>query len=410
MKSDLDRLMAERELDALIVLGGEGDNAHRAYLMNGADTTATVFKRQGHPAQLLTGVMEVEEAKKSGLEVVTHSDLKLHEIWREYSDDFTMMTLKTFERYFAHFGITGGRIGVYGFGDLGANWELLKLLEGHFAGYTFVGERRNTIFDAAVTTKDAAEIKLIKDVGQRTNLVMQAVWDFIAAHRAEGDTVVNADGEPLTIGAVKRFVRVKLLEYDLVDSAGMIFAQGRDGGFPHSRGEDDQALKLGQAIIFDLYPRDMRTGYFHDMTRTWSIGHATPEVQRAYEQVMATFTAVMDSLKVGERTKKYQELTLDMLEEFGHPTSRSEPGTTVGYMHSLGHGLGISIHERPSFTHMRDEDVVQVGNVFTIEPGVYYPDQGFGIRIEDTAYVDEKGVVHSITPMHKELVLELTGG
>ncbi|MBN1967600.1 MAG: aminopeptidase P family protein [Anaerolineae bacterium] len=409
MKSDIDRLMAARRLDALIVLGGEGENPHRAYLTNGAEASATVFKLRGEPARLLTGVMEVEEAKKSGLEVTTTSDLKLYEIWKEYAADPDMMTVKMFERYFDHFGFTGGRIGVYGFGDLGSTWEQLKLLEAHFPGYTFVGERRNTIFDEAVTTKDAAEIKAIKEVGQRTNLVMQTVWDFVASHRAEGDTVVKADGEPLTIGDVKRFLRVKLLEYDLVDNGSTIFAQGRDGGFPHSRGEAEQALKLGQAIVFDLFPRDIQSGYYHDMTRTWSIGYATPEVQRAYEQVLATFTAVMESLKVGERTKKYQELTLDMLEEFGHPTSRTDPGTTIGYMHGLGHGLGLQIHERPSFTHMRDDDAVQVGNVFTIEPGVYYPDQGYGIRIEDTAYVAEDGTVHSLTPMSKDLVLKLQG-
>ena len=84
---------------------------------------------------------------------------------------------------------------------------------------------------------------------------------------------------------------------------------------------------------------------------------------------------------------------LDVLEECGHPTGRSQPGTQVGYTHSLGHGLGIQVHEAPSFSHLRDEDVIQVGNVFTIEPGVYYPDKGFGIRVEDTVYVAEDGTM-----------------
>ncbi len=409
MKSDIDRLMAERDLDAMIVFGDESPNAPRAYMTNGHESNATVFKKRGEPAVMLTNSMEVENAKKSGLEVVTHNEFKLHELWQEHEGDMDIIMLKSYERYFERFGFTGGRIGIYGSGSLGGMWESLKLLEAHFEGYTFVGERYDTLFDEAVTTKDAGEIKTLKDVGRRTNLVMQATWDFIASHRADEDTVVKANGEPLTIGDVKHFVRLKLLDYELDDSEGMIFAQGRDGGFPHSHGEDGDALQLGQAIVFDLFPRDMHSGYFHDMTRTWSIGYATPEVQKAYDEVNTTFNAVMDALKVGERTKTYQLLTLDMLEEFGHPTARSHPGTTVGYMHSLGHGLGLGIHERPSFTHLRDNDVVATGNVFTVEPGVYYPEKGFGIRIEDTVYVAEDGTVHSLTPMHKDLVLALTG-
>ena len=249
----------------------------------------------------------------------------------------------------------------------------------------------------------------MQDVGRRTNQVMQAAWDFIAGHRAEGETVVKADGSPLTIGDVKAFVRLKLLELELEDSEGMIFAQGRDGGFPHSHGTDSEPLQLGKAIVFDLFPRDMHNGYFHDMTRTWSIGYATPEVQKAYDEVHTAFDAVMREIKVGERTKRYQEIALDVLEECGHPTGRSHPGTSIGYMHSLGHGVGIEIHENPRFTHMMDRDVVQVGNVFTVEPGVYYPEKGFGIRIEDTICIAEDGSVVNLTPMHKELVLPLKG-
>ena len=409
MKSDIDRLMAERDLDALIVFGGEGENPHRMYLTGGYEANATIFKRRGQPAVMLTNSMEIENAKKSGLEVVTYDDLKLFEVWAQYRDDRDLALVKTWERYFERFGIAAGRVGVYGFGSLGASWETLKLLSAHFPALEFVGERQQTLFDVAVATKDADEIKLLKDVGQRTNLVMQSAWDFVAGHRAEGDTVVKGDGNPLTIGDVKRFVRVKLLEYDLEDPEGMIFAQGRDAGFPHSSGTDSEPLRLGQAIVFDLFPRDMHTKYFHDMTRTWSIGHATPEVQRAYDEVMTAFNAAMSAYRVGEKTSHYQTLVLDVLEECGHPTGRSQPGTQVGYTHSLGHGLGIQVHELPSFSHLRDEDVIQVGNVFTIEPGVYYPDKGFGIRVEDTVYVAEDGTIHNLTPMPKTLVLPLKG-
>jgi Xaa-Pro aminopeptidase len=409
MKSDIDRLMAERDLDAFIIFGDETPNPHRAYITNGHESNAQVFKKRGQPAVMVTNAMEVENAKLSGLEVLTYNEFKLHELWQAHPNDSTTRAVKTFERYLERFGITSGRVGVYGAGDIGAFWELLKLLDAHFTDIEFVGERETTLFSEAVTTKDAEEIKIMKDVGRRTNLVMQATWDFIAGHRSASGVVLKENGDPLTIGDVKQFVRLKLLEYELEDTEGMIFAQGRDGGFPHSHGADPEALETGKAIVFDLFPRDMRTGYYHDMTRTWSIGHATPEVQKAFDEVKTAFDAVMNQLKIGERTRKYQEITLDVLEEFGHPTSRTEPGTSIGYMHSLGHGLGLEVHESPAFSHMRDKDMLQVGNVFTVEPGVYYPDRGFGIRIEDTVYVAEDGHIESLTPMHKNLVLELRG-
>ena len=122
------------------------------------------------------------------------------------------------------------------------------MVEAAYPEYQLVGETGMTLFDEAYVTKDSDEIARIKSVAARTSAVWQATWDFIGGHRAEGETVVKADGTPLTIGEVKRFVRRELLDRDLEDDA-MIFAEGRDGGFPHSRGEADMPLKLGQAIV-----------------------------------------------------------------------------------------------------------------------------------------------------------------
>lgn len=409
MKTDIDRLMAERDLTALIVFGDETPNPHRAYLTGGFTGQATLFKKINEPVIILTNALEAENARNTGLETHIINDFNLHELWAEYPDDADMRLVKTYERYFEKFGFSDGRVGVYGFTDTGASWETIRLLSQHFPNMAFVGELQGTIFGEMVKTKDADELAIMKDVARRTNDAMQAAWDFIGTHRADDGVVIKEDGSPLTIGDVKRFVRAHLLAMDLVDVNGMIFAQGRDGGFPHSHGTDDEALQTGKAIVFDLYPRDMHSGYFHDMTRTWSIEYATPEVERAYEEVFTAFKAVMKELKAGERTKKYQEIALDVLEECGHPTARTEPGSTVGYIHSLGHGLGMEIHEAPSLTHVADRDEVEIGNVFSVEPGVYYPDKGFGIRIEDTVYIDENGQPHSLTPMHKELVLKLQG-
>jgi Xaa-Pro aminopeptidase len=264
-----------------------------------------------------------------------------------------------------------------------------------------------SLFDAAALTKDADELARIRRVAADTSAVLAETWAFISAHRAEGDRVVSAAGVPLTIGAVKRFVRRALFDRDL-EERDMIFAQGRDGGFPHSRGNADDVLRTGQAIIFDLFPFEAGGGFHHDCTRTWSIGYAAPEVERAYAQVIEAFDLAVDTFRVGMTGKQLQVAVQDHLEAYGHPNTRSQPGTTSGYMHSLGHGVGIAIHERPSLNHL-SEDVLLPGMVISIEPGLYYPDQGFGVRVEDLFYVDESGALVGLTDFHKQLVLPLTG-
>ncbi|MBN1967599.1 MAG: aminopeptidase P family protein [Anaerolineae bacterium] len=411
MKSDLDRLMAERELDAFLIVGGETENPFRKYMMSGAGGSGMVIKKRGEAPVVIIHSMEADKAAKSGLQILTSDgDFKNYELMAQYSDP-DERTIAWYERLFAHFGLTGGRIGIYGFGELGGSWETMKLLDAHFTDFEFVGEREKKIFDVAAMTKDPAEIALLRDVAARTSATMQAAWDFIAGHSASDGHVVTADGSPLTIGEVKAFVRVELLRRGLEDNLGMIFAQGHDAGVPHSVGEDDDPLRLGEAIVFDLFPRDLKTGYYHDMTRTWCIGHAPEAVQRAYDHTHQVITAVVDALKLGESYATYNLLNYDMMEEFGYETPRSHPGTQVGALGAiLGHGVGLDVHERPYVTELdaaRTQEKVEVGNVVTIEPGVYYPERGFGIRIEDTVYIDEDGHAVSLSTMHKQLVLEL---
>ncbi|MDL1900018.1 aminopeptidase P family protein [Anaerolineae bacterium CFX9] len=408
MKADLDRLMEARKLDAFVVICGEQYCAERDYMTNGvAITGGYVMKKCGAPPVIFCNPMEIAEAQKSGLECLTYDQLGWSALIEEFEGDRTKATIVLFGRCLEHLGIRSGRVGLYG--EVPANMiiELVRLLSEAYPRITFAGEMGMTLFDEAYVTKDADELARLRSVAARTSRVLQQTWDFIASHRADGNTVVNEAGIPLTIGAVKQFVRRALLDLELEDTH-MIFAQGRDGGFPHSRGEDDDVLRTGQAIVFDLFPRELGGGYFHDCTRTWSIGFATDEVESAYRQVMDAFEVAIDSFRPGMPAKAMQEQVQAYFEAAGHPTTRSQPGTTVGYVHSLGHGIGLNIHERPSLSHL-SKDTLQPGNLLTIEPGLYYPEKGFGVRIEDSVYVREDGQLETLTDFHKELVLPLRG-
>lgn len=410
MKSDIDRLMAERGLQAIVVTGDAEYNPPRDYLTNGAHITGGwVVKRRGEPITLIVNPMETEEAAKSGLKVLSYNELDWPQIVKEAEGDMTKASVRFWGKMLEYFAIPQGKIGLYGVGSINVYLELAALLKIEYPLYEFVGENGMTLFDEAYITKGDDELARIRQVARSTSEVLQATWDFIGSHRAEGDTVVKDDGSPLTIGDVKRFVRRELLDRDLED-ADMIFAQGRDGGFPHSRGEAAMPLKLGEAIVFDLFPRQLGGGYFHDCTRTWSIGYATDAVKQTYNQVMEAFNVALNAYaEPGQPTHTMQEAVQDYFEGLGHPTGRSKPGTTEGYVHGLGHGVGLNIHERPSISHTQKTDIFQKGNFFTIEPGLYYPDKGYGVRIEDSFIIDEDGALESLTDFHKELVLPLKG-
>ncbi|MBN1123167.1 MAG: aminopeptidase P family protein [Anaerolineae bacterium] len=403
MKSDLDSLMQERGFDAIVVLGEVRENPALRYMIGGSRVSdGIVIKKRGETPVLVCNAMERDEADKSGLRVVTTNDFDFYRLIKEAGSLFEG-ELRMLANVLEHFGV-GGKVSFYGREDPGKAYVMLRRLEEMLSAVTVSGEPEATIFDTAFATKDADEIAQIKSVAERTNRVMAKTVDFIRGHIVEQNRLVKANGDPLTVGDVRRFVLERLLDSDLEEAGDTIFAIGRDAGVPHSRGEDGDILELGKSIVFDLYPRGAGGGYYHDMTRTFCLGFAPDEVQRAYDQVMEAFDASVAALEVGEIGKTYQALVCDIFEKYGHPTPRSKPGTEEGYVHSLGHGLGLEVHSEPRLSVVGN-DPLQPGHVFTIEPGLYYPKRGFGVRIEDTFYVDKQGDFHSLSTYPKDLVI-----
>ena len=408
MKSDLDRLMQERDMDAFVVTGGEEFNAIRFYLSKGAHIThGSIFKSRGQEPLLVCSRMELEEAQKSGLKVRTDAELGFHERLAAAEGDSYTATAQFWADVLSEMGLNGGRVGLYGTWQINKTIAQLGVLQEHLPQYEFLAEGKRTLFEEAMLTKDQQEISRLKSVAERANSVMETVWDYIAGLDVEGEFLFDESGQQVTIGDIKGLVRRELMACGLEDT-NTIFAQGRDAGFPHSRGEADMPLKTGQAIVFDLFPREQGGGYHHDMTRTWCIGYAPPEVRDAYDTVMEAFDISVESFGLNKPTHLMQEAVLDHYEAKGHATIRSDPRTMEGYIHTLGHGVGIDIHESPSISHTRRDDVFQIGNVLTIEPGLYYPDRGYGVRVEDLFVIDESGALVSLTSFRKDLVIPLS--
>ncbi len=108
------------------------------------------------------------------------------------------------------------------------------------------------------------------------------------------------------------------------------------------------------------------------------------------------------------RFKDYQRLTCELFEKNGHQTPLHTPAPVEGYVHSLGHGVGLNIHERPwSGLTATDDNILKPGVVFTSEPGLYYPEKGMGVRIEDTYWVSPDGKIEILAEYPYDFVLKM---
>jgi len=243
-------------------------------------------------------------------------------------------------------------------------------------------------------------------MGLITTSVVQRVYDFLGNQVAKNGTLVLEDNTPVTIGLVKSKINLWLAEAGAENPEQTIFAIGRDAGVPHSLGTDEDEIELGKTIVFDIFPCEIGGGYFYDFTRTWCVGYAPDDAQNLYDQVKHVYDTVVSELDLNQPFRLYQKRTCDLFEEMGHPTLQTNPRTVEGYVHSLGHGLGLHVHEMPfSGSTATDQEKLVPGAVFTIEPGLYYPDKGMGVRLEDTYYVTEQGTIEKIVDFPMELVI-----
>jgi Xaa-Pro aminopeptidase len=270
--------------------------------------------------------------------------------------------------------------------------------------------KEDSIFLRAMETKDEAEVRRIRKMGQVTTEVVGLVAKYLTEREVREDEVLlKEDGTPLTVVDVKNKISLWLAERGAVDVEGCIFAVGRDAGVPHSVGTPEDVLRLGRTIVFDIFPAEAGGGYFYDFTRTWSLGYATPEAQKLYNEVADVYRKVVDNLDLNAGFKEYQKLACDEFHQNGHQTPMHAEGVLEnGYVHSLGHGVGLNIHERPWSRHTASEDnLLKPGVVVTIEPGLYYPEKGMGVRIEDSYWVRPDGKMELLAEYPYDFVLPM---
>ncbi len=410
MKEELDRLLHARNLDAVVVSGGVHGNPPLYYLTDGAGLTkAHYVKRRDEAPVLIVSAMEREEAQHADLPVIVSTRYGYRELLQEFGGDTLATEVAYMQRILEDRDVTG-RVGFYGKRDQGEAYLFLRELDAALPEVTVVGEFAGSdLLMEARATKSPEEAERIHEVGRRTVAIVQETVDFLRRQTVGDDEILRrADGSVLTVGDVHAHVRRQIALQGLSDPEGFIFATGRDAGIPHSKGTPTRPLQLGESIVFDIFPCEADGGYFFDMTRTFCLGYAPEAVKRIHADTRGCIETILQALAVDEETRQYQRTACDFYAARGHPTLAEDPATVQGYVHGLGHGVGLDIHEAPHFRDSPENDTrLQPGHLFTIEPGLYYPDENMGCRLEDVVWIDEQGVPHNLTNYPYELVIEM---
>jgi Xaa-Pro aminopeptidase len=164
---------------------------------------------------------------------------------------------------------------------------------------------------------------------------------------------------------------------------GTIVAGGDQACDPHERGFGP--LFAGSLIILDVFPRNAKTGYFGDTTRTVLRGRASEAQRKLWETVKAGQALALKKVKAGVDGMTIHEAIQEFFTKRGFPTEIRK-GRRVGFFHGTGHGLGLEIHEHPRLQKV----TLKARQVLTVEPGLYYPGLG-GARLEDVVVVTKTG-------------------
>ncbi len=405
MIEQLDAEMRERKIHAVVVLGDTTlADPDLTYVVGGNLPRGGVFiKRIERDPLLVVSSLDIGTARKLGRvkRIQTFTDWGLEKLakkhgGREKAFSHLLSVILKKER-------VKGNVALYGRNDLASGINLADHLRK--LGVKVTGERSPTILEAARETKSHQEIEELRRVGRKTAKVVTEAFETLRnMKRKRGHLQLGR--RRATIGLVKSLISSKLAGEDLIAPEGTIFAMGASSADPHNMGVRGQEIKERRLIVFDIFPQ-AETGYWFDLTRTFVVGRADRKAKRLYETVYEAQNVSLDFLRGGVTGDQAMAKACDVIEQRGYRTVREifegkTKSLSSGFNHSLGHGVGLTIGERPYLSFLSKEPL-KSGQVVTVEPGVYLPKYG-GVRIEDTVMLTSRGV-EVLASVEKELEL-----
>ena len=242
-------------------------------------------------------------------------------------------------------------------------------------------------FVARRRVKNEAELAGIRRAQRAAEAAMTAARELLrSAERRNGDLVL--DGEPLTCERIKLAVE-QAFTANGAFADEFIVSHGAQTAVGHDMGSG--AIAPDEPICLDLFPRDRESGCFADMTRTFVVGEPSEELAEYHRLCHEALERSVAAIKAGVAGSDLNRLCCEIFEEAGFKTLLSKkPGEVLkdGFYHSLGHGVGLEVHEQPTLGRGPGELVA--GDVVAVEPGLYRHGYG-GCRLEDIVLVTENG-------------------
>jgi Xaa-Pro aminopeptidase len=231
--------------------------------------------------------------------------------------------------------------------------------------------------------KSPEEIKALQAALRIAEAGMARGHEVLRAARIRKSGQLFWGGRVLSAEALRMEMEIAVVRAGGEARGDTIVACGEMACDPHERGRGP--LAANQLIILDIFPRDSRSGFFGDLTRTVVRGKASDAQRRLWETCLEGQRRALRALRAGAKGGKIHEEIKTYFKTRGYPTEIQE-GRWQGFFHGTGHGLGLEIHEEPRF----GAATFRAGQVFTVEPGIYWPGTG-GVRHEDVVVITRGG-------------------
>jgi len=252
-----------------------------------------------------------------------------------------------------------------------------------------------TVDDAAVDlrrrAKTPVELEGIRAAQRAAEAGMTAASELLARARAGADGHLQLDGAPLLAENVRSTLRAACAEHGAPCPPDVIVASVWQGG-GHEPGGGP--LPAGLPIHIDIWPRHEASACWADMARTFMVGDPAPEhaglIAEQASLARSALTQAQAAVRPGITGRELYDAACDLFEGAGYPTQRTAKGDEVdGFQFSLGHGVGLEVHEAPPLG-LAGHDPLVVGDVLAIEPGLWDKRVG-GVTFEDLVLVTENG-------------------
>lgn len=275
-------------------------------------------------------------------------------------------------------------------------YEIGKVLEKYFE----VEVRRPPFYPERAKKTDS-EISEIEKAQRAVEVAVRRAMKFLEGCRIEGD-LIYSENLIVTSQLLRKVIDDELYTRGFL-GVDTIVASGKEAADPHCMGFGQ--LYARSPIVLDVFPLSLATHYYADQTRTVFKGEPSSDFKRMYEAVLDAQLGAIEEIKAGVDGRKIYNRVAEFFTLRGYPTSNTKQRPTEGFIHGVGHGVGIDIHEPPRID--ATYCILEERNVVTVEPGLYYstPREKIpvgGIRIEDMVVVTKDGC-RNLTKFPKNL-------